>query len=531
LIHPVPAGRARPGLRHPGWLVFLLALLLYLPDLGRTVVRREQELRVLLTARDMVWTGRWLDPHFRGEPRLRKPPLMYWLTGAIYLAGAPVHSAALSRLPSALAGVGFMLVLYGLGRRLVGRRRACAAALMAGASMIALRQGRLAETDMTLALFTTAALLSGGLALRGARPAWWLAAGLFVGLGFMTKGPAAVALPLAAWLLYALWRPRQTRPALRPPAIAAGLGIAVALAAPWYIWIRLHQDAASAAQLKAEVDTLLTRSHHAGPVAYYLYTGLQALLPWSPLLPFALWPVLRSARTRTAGGFLLLWFISTFAILTAISSKQIHYALLLVAPGALLMAHLQVSRDATIRRWRTRFTRLLAALLALAGLAALTLLCVRSPAVPWGGAALAVAGVACAGAAMRAATPDRRRLVLLTLAIAALQSPLLQADQAGDAHGTATRAVVQQCLAAIPREAPVQVCGPLSGSMAFYVDRPVAFAPDFTAAWTTAQPGTLVLASWRAQDRPPDDQLPTPPLATRTDRSTHVAGLRKPGAP
>ena len=77
-IPPRPGGfRRRPAV----WTLALLALCagLYVAWLGNPLVAREQELRVILTARDMARGGSWLVPHYQGEPRLHKPPLMYWL--------------------------------------------------------------------------------------------------------------------------------------------------------------------------------------------------------------------------------------------------------------------------------------------------------------------------------------------------------------------------------------------------------------------------------------------------------------------
>ena len=59
---------------------------MFLPGLGRGLVTRQQELRVLLAARTMAEGGSWLIPQFMGEERLRKPPLMYWLVATAFKA-------------------------------------------------------------------------------------------------------------------------------------------------------------------------------------------------------------------------------------------------------------------------------------------------------------------------------------------------------------------------------------------------------------------------------------------------------------
>ena len=46
------------------------------------------EARNLITAREMIETGRWLVPTLHGEPRLAKPPLPTWLTAGAMLLPA-----------------------------------------------------------------------------------------------------------------------------------------------------------------------------------------------------------------------------------------------------------------------------------------------------------------------------------------------------------------------------------------------------------------------------------------------------------
>ena len=525
---PPPQPRPRP--RYALWLL-ALGLLLYLPDLGRPVVRRQQELRVVMTARDMVQTGRWLEPHFLNEPRLRKPPLMYWIVGAVYQAGAPVASAAWSRLPSALAGLAFLGLLYGLGAQLLGRRRAFAAALVAGASLITLRQARLAETDMTLALLTAAAALAGFRALRGGPSTWWLGAWIAAGFGFLIKGPAAITLPPLAWLAFALTQRRRVRAPWSAPTFWVGLTACIALIAPWYVWIHLRQDAATDRQLEAEVNALLVESHHQGPVVYYVYTLLQAMLPWGVLLPALLVPAWRMAARRPGVAFAIAWLATSFLVLSAISSKQIHYALLLVAPASLVVGAGLHAR----RRWADRLIRGVARgfpiLLAVAAVALAGFVIIRVaplPILPVAGTAL---GLVLAVAALRSRRPLEGRMALATAALALLLPAGIRARESGGSAGTAMRRTVQLAMHQVAADTPVLCVGSMHGASAFYCGRPARFPSTLPEAWHTATPGTLILATWKDDDRPAPSDLPVPPLAEGLDRACYTAALLKPAHP
>ncbi|HMP74867.1 MAG TPA: glycosyltransferase family 39 protein [Kiritimatiellia bacterium] len=334
-----PPERLR-SVRSVGILVLLAALSFLLPGLGLHPVQREQELRVALTARPMAEGESWLLPSYLGDLRIRKPPLMYWAVAASYEVGGRTNSPGLARLPSALAGAGLVLLVYLSALRGLGRRRALFAALVCASNLIFLRQARLAETDILLAFFVALATICGHRGLQqGAALPWMALAGIASGLGFMTKGPAALAIPPVIWLVLAIWNPRTGHRAVSPRgAVARGalwLAITVLVAAPWYIYLAVH--AGSLAQLRAELSaTFSDETAHPGSVFYYIYTLLHAFAPWSLLLPFALATAWRAGRGRRAARFALVWFVVVFALLSLTPSKQIHYALLLVAPASLL---------------------------------------------------------------------------------------------------------------------------------------------------------------------------------------------------
>lgn len=324
--------------RYAALFVLALSLLFFLPALGHSVVQREQELRVALTARDMAEGGSWLEPHYLGQLRLRKPPLMYWLTATAYRIGGATDSATLARLPSALSGALLSLLLFFIARDSWGHRRAMISAIVCATSLIILKQARLAETDVLLTFFVTLAVWSGYRALFTEGTWRWIAlAALASGLGFMTKGPAAFALPVLAWGAFFFARKRESLH-FGPTATRLALWIALALliAAPWYVYLAVR--AGSLAQLQQELSaTFGEGTQHPGRWYYYGYTLFQALAPWSLLLPFSIPAIWRGVRRNNALRFALCWFLTTFLALSFTRSKQIHYCTLLAPSASLLI--------------------------------------------------------------------------------------------------------------------------------------------------------------------------------------------------
>lgn len=516
--------------KHTALLAALGAAFLF-PALDRLVMSREQELRVALTARTMAQGGSWLLPEYLGQLRVRKPPLMNWLVAATFSATGSPSSAAAARLPSALAGIGLMLVIHLAATPFLGRRRAFVAALVAGTSLIFLRQARLAETDMLLALFTTGAALSGFYALTrpDALRAWWIA-GLCAGLGFLTKGPAALILPLLAWTAFAVAFAKQRRAAAPQRAwpIAGAFLAFAAVALPWYAYI-LHKvgDPVVQQQLQDEIARATSESFHPGPWYYYAYTTFHGLAPWSLLLPWALaWGWRR--RHRPLPLFALCWFATTFAVLSVLSSKQVHYTLLMLPPAAILTGDFLAAGLAASTRRGHAAHRLLLAILGGCAIGGLVV-----AAAPWwaegdlASLPLLLAGLAMALAAawgvVERAHPRRALaagIVALWLAVMSATWLILPAAKPERVIRD-TIAQVRPLLAAAPR---VFVAGDHRPVMEFYAGRATSYRGESRDAWRAARPDDVIVA---VRDGKTD--LPQPLLAAGRAGSLVCEVVRKPG--
>lgn len=177
-----------------------------------------------------------------------KPPMVAWsiaATTAVCGDGEVCVKAG-----SALAHFGAALAVYHVGRRLfdarIGFWSALAYALMPGVSFSAL----VITTDPFLLLFWALALLALVRVRDGGGLAWWLALGLFVGLGLLAKYAMlffVISLVLAlAWV-----------PSLRPQARTIGPWAALVVAALCYapnLWWNWSNDFVSYAHTKANAN-------------------------------------------------------------------------------------------------------------------------------------------------------------------------------------------------------------------------------------------------------------------------------------
>src|SRR5579862_756970 len=90
--------------------------LLFLVNLGAPALWDIDEGRNATAALEMSESGNWIVPMFNGQLRSHKPALLYWLQVASYHAFGVNEFAA--RLPSALAALLTVLLVYELGRHM-----------------------------------------------------------------------------------------------------------------------------------------------------------------------------------------------------------------------------------------------------------------------------------------------------------------------------------------------------------------------------------------------------------------------------
>jgi 4-amino-4-deoxy-L-arabinose transferase-like glycosyltransferase len=281
LVPASPAPEPTPSSRRWLWVTLIIGwcgfLFLYGLDAGD--LWRTESLRAIIAA-EFLRGGNWIVPTLYGQPLFTKPPGMY---AAIALLSLPFGAVSdvTARLPSALAGLGTVLLVAWYFRRVLGNAAGVLALALLPMSLMWLDKAAAAEIDMLQVFWVTAAILcflraleimearetaseldrpvlrewrvSGGergsLVLSEFSPfrlprttpqappiawSWWLAALLCVAGGVLTKWTAPAffyltVIPLLWWRgkLDYLWG----RQHLASAALAGGLCLAWAVAA------------------------------------------------------------------------------------------------------------------------------------------------------------------------------------------------------------------------------------------------------------------------------------------------------------
>jgi 4-amino-4-deoxy-L-arabinose transferase-like glycosyltransferase len=363
-------------------IVFALALLLNLLGNGRVTLWDRDEPRYAQCTREMRASGDWIHPTFNGLPRYDKPVLIYWLMLAgTYFGGDNPFGA---RLVSALAGAATCVLVWQLGKTMLGARAGFLAGLVLATAPIMVVESKLATTDATLTFWIVACQACLWRLTRG--PSGWAAGAFWVilGLATLTKGPIGPALiacaGLASW-----WWGGPTACWSRLYWKRGLLGF-ILLVAPWFVAVGLVSHG-EFFRVAMGYHVLRRMTHgveqHGAFPGYYIVTSLATFHPWSALLPAAIWGAWTRRRARPDLAFLLGWIVGPLILLECVRTKLVHYYLPAYPACALLVAWLieaVAAEEVNLRRWM--LGRLSLGLLGGVGIGATAVLGAAAVAVP-----------------------------------------------------------------------------------------------------------------------------------------------------
>ena len=314
-----------------------LGLLLLATGIGLRDPWPADEPRFALIARDMVASGDWLFPRVGGDLYQDKPPLFFWLMAAAYALTGSLRVSFL--LPSLLAGLGTLALVYDLTRRLWNREAGLWAALVLLFSLQFTMQARATQIDATLCFFTTLSVyaLLRHLLLGGGWK-WYVFSGFAAGLGVITKGVGFLPLLMLLPYAYARWRnwplPKLTATPLRWSGAPIAFAVAIALwLVPMLIAVGLSGDPALEAYrdeilLQQTVSRYATAWHHQKSFYFFLGVMLTQWLPLVALLPWLAPRWIEKLRERDARLLLLLgWVVLVLLFFSFSSGKRDVYIL------------------------------------------------------------------------------------------------------------------------------------------------------------------------------------------------------------
>lgn len=244
------------------------------------------EARYAEIAREMLASGNFLEPTFNGIFHFHKPPVPYWLMAA-GMAIFGVNDFGV-RFFGIVAAIVTLLFLYRTALVFFDdRRQAFAVAATLASSLLFIAISRVVATDIYLACCVAGAqhfLFRQVYAARSTGNA--IGYGLFLGLGFMVKGPVIFLFTLLPQLAAKLVDQRH-RQLFTTRQILLVLGCFLGVALPWYIAVTVrHPELWTYFTRTQTVDRVATdRFGRNKPFWYFLLLFPATFLPYSiPLL-------------------------------------------------------------------------------------------------------------------------------------------------------------------------------------------------------------------------------------------------------
>ena len=295
--------------------------------------------------REMVQNGEFVDLTFQEQRYLNKPPLYFWMTGAMTQLFGDQEAAL--RLPGSLFSLGTMIVTFLLGRTLFSWNVGFWAAIIFATNHVFLWYGRRVLIDSTLTFFMTTAVLSWILASRkGANSAWYVLFFLSIALGGLVKGLHGFILPLVLLLVYSLWL-RDFQALKRWGFWAGGLLFVIIIEIFAAFWGPSFQYHFGVGSLFLHISEWLTQGGSPTSIRFppYLYLIWFDFFPWSIWLPFSMFVLFKMRPFRNHPEILLvvLWFLGYLIGLCLSKYSREPYLMPLVPPFALAIGYYLVS--------------------------------------------------------------------------------------------------------------------------------------------------------------------------------------------
>ena len=468
-------------------ILFAITGFALLYKLGDLPFAEPDEPRYAESAREMIELGSYMVPYLNYEPRLEKPVLHYLLICASYaLLGVSEFSA---RLPSVLAALLLLGMTFFVVRRFCGIGTAALACLMMVSSPLYFVNARLTMPDMVFSCVIIVSLfcfyLGWQAAVAGAKRRWYIGFFLFQIIAAWIKGPVGILVPVAVALL-CLWQQRDLHE-LKRMRLGRALVIVLLASLPWYAYVYFFVDRAPLAGRwqQQTLGKLLGWSYEDfGRLYYYVLVLLLGLLPWSLLMPWALYRRFRTLEKDRFRQFLEVWFLFVFLLFTACASKKPQYVIMLVCVCSAWLGSVAIAalRAAAGRRDRGLIVSLCAflAVVAIGALWGLSWLAENQPDLLWSGKMAAVTLVVPALLAVCLAARGQGRSALVALSMATLLSIVPAVNCAGDwlNEHRSVKAFLLENNAAIQQAREIYTGVKTFTGLSFYLRRKVIMNPD-----------------------------------------------------
>jgi 4-amino-4-deoxy-L-arabinose transferase-like glycosyltransferase len=221
-------------------VIIIVAFVLISANIRGLYIYALDEAKNSTCAREMMEQREWVVPTFNYELRTDKPPLHYYfMIGTYSIFGVNAFSA---RFFSVIMGILTIISIWLLAIKYYGPRTALYTSLVLLSSLHFALQFHMAVPDPYLIFFMTFGFVTFYVFYREGKSLYLFVSYLSFGLGVLTKGPVAIALPGLAILLFLIFTRNFNWSyflKLKPLWILAVLFLIIA---PWFIMVGIKTN-------------------------------------------------------------------------------------------------------------------------------------------------------------------------------------------------------------------------------------------------------------------------------------------------
>lgn len=331
----------RSGRRLDLTLLFVISAVILLWNLGTGSLCSWDEGLYGEVSREIIETGNWIDLHWGGRAWSDKPPLYMWVTALFSLIFGMNEFSV--RLFSVLCGMGTVLAVYLLGRRLYTRTAALSASLVLLTSWHFIWTAKMGMLDAALTFFVTLSVLL--FAYGEDRGIWLFLCPLAFTGAFLTKGMGALIIP-AALGLYIICRGELR--VFKRPSFLLGIFVSFVILVWWHWLVFSHYGQSFINDYFVKhllVRTTTAVEGHTGDLWTYIGVIPNKGRPWAgiglALLPYVLWRIARHGEKEHLLPFV--WAVTVLGLFSLVKTK-LHWYIVPIYPALALVTGWFASR-------------------------------------------------------------------------------------------------------------------------------------------------------------------------------------------